>query len=106
MQNRKIKLHLSLRNYILFGICGILAISSVFMTIETATSGMEMSKIEKDEVLLLDKKKGLEDTIVRTLSLSDLEQKGLELGFTKAIDLVYVSTSDAGSTQAPVANLP
>ena len=101
----KTKSFKNLRNYILIGVCGILAISSILMTIETATVGVEMSKIEKTQSLLLNQKRDLEETLVRTLSITELQQKGAELGFVKADNLVYVSSAENASN-TPVAKLP
>lgn len=90
----------SLRNVILMSVCGILALSSIFMTIETATSGLEISKLEKTEAELSNQKKDLEESLVRTLSVSELQEKSSGLGFTKPTNLVYVAPT------APVAKLP
>ncbi len=79
------------KTYLLLGICAVLAISSIFMTIETATVGMEIAKMEKTENELISQKRDLEETLVKTLSLSDLQEKGVELGFVKAESLVYVT---------------
>ena len=78
----------------------ILAVSSIFLTIETATTGVEIAKMEKTEDSLINQKQALESSLVRTLSVADLQEKSVELGFTKPVNLVYVVTS------APVANLP
>jgi hypothetical protein len=103
--NLKTKSFKTLRNYILIGICAVLAISSILITIETATVGLEMAKIEKTQNLLSNQKRDLQETLVRTLSITELQQKGIELGFLKAMDLVYVANAENLSA-APVANLP
>lgn len=90
----------SFRNIILMSVCGILALSSIFMTIETATSGLEIGKLEKTEVELANQKKDLEESLVKTLSVSELQEKSQGLGFTKPKNLVYVAPT------APVAKLP
>ncbi len=89
--NLKVKKVGNFKSYLLLGICAILAISSIFMTIETATVGIEMSKIEKTETELANQKRNLEEALVKSLSLSDLQEKGAELGFVKAESLVYVT---------------
>lgn len=78
----------------------VLAVSSIFLTIETATTGVEVARLEKTESTLIDQKRELEGTLVRTLSATKLQEKSVELGFIKPVDLVYVLTSP------PVAKLP
>ncbi|MGA2910769.1 MAG: hypothetical protein ABSE04_03180 [Candidatus Microgenomates bacterium] len=91
---------INLKKYILIGVCGILAISSVFMTVETATSGVEVSNLRDKEDQLSEQNRDLEDTLVKSLSISDLEQKSVEMGYIKPTTLVYVTPSQ------PVAQLP
>jgi hypothetical protein len=91
---------LHINKYVLIGVCAILAASSIFMTVETATSGVEVSNLRSQEVVLLNQKTSLEDTLVKTLSISSLEQKSGEMGYSKPSTLVYVTSSQ------PVANLP
>lgn len=88
------------RNYILFGTFGILAVTSIFMTIETATSGVEISKLEKTEASLVQRKSDMEELLVKTLSLGELQAKSGALGFSKPVDLVYVTPTES------VAKLP
>lgn len=110
--NLSIKKTGKLQNYVLIAVCAILAISSIFMTIESATIGMEMSKIEKTQSQLANQKRDLEETLVRTLSLAELQQKGAEMGFVKADNLVYVSSdsyvanAENVTGMVPVAKLP
>jgi hypothetical protein len=89
-----------LKKVILVGVCGILAVSSIFMTIETATSGVEVSNLQKEEAQLLGRKRSLEDTLVQSLSISELEEKSGEMGYTKPVTLVYPAPLQ------PVAKLP
>jgi hypothetical protein len=89
-----------LSKYILVGVCATLAISSVFMTIETATSSAEVSALRKEEAVLLDTKRDLEDNLVRSLSLSQLQLKSVEMGFAKPSALVYTDSPEV------VAKLP
>lgn len=87
-------------SYIFLGTIVILAVSSVVMTIETATSSMEMSKLEGKESELLKQKKELEEMLVRSMSLGELHEKSAELGFTKSKELVYITPAES------VAKLP
>lgn len=86
--------------YILGIICGVLAVVSIFLTIEVAASGVEISNLEKTETALGDQKRSLEESLVKNLSTSLLTEKSLEMGFVKPANLVYVSEVP------PVANLP
>jgi len=88
------------KKYLLIGIMAVLAISSVFMTIEAATSGMEVSSLRKQESKLADQKRYLEETMVRGLSLGELQQKSTEMGYIKPVAMVYAVPSEA------VAKLP
>ena len=104
VQINKSKSVKSIKNYILVGICGVLAVLSILMTIETATVGNELSKIEKTQNILTSQKRDLEETLVKTLSITELQQKGVDLGFVRADNLVYVSSNDNSGT-ASVAKL-
>jgi hypothetical protein len=88
------------KKYILIGFVGILAISSVFMTVVTATSGAEVSVLQREESVLADQKRTLENTLVKTLSMNDLQEKSVGLGYEKPVNLVYIAPPEA------VAKLP
>jgi hypothetical protein len=90
----------NLKKYVLIGFCGLLAASSILMTVVSATSGAEVSSLQKQEALLLDYKRSLEDTLVKTLSINQLQEKGNQLGYVKPASLVYVAPPEA------VAKLP
>jgi hypothetical protein len=88
------------KKYILISFLGALAVSSVFMTVATATSGAEVSNLQKEEATLSDQKRYLEDTLVKTISMSQLQEKSAGLGYGKPVNLVYVAPPEA------VAKLP
>lgn len=88
------------KKYILIGFLAALAVSSVSMTVVTATSGAEVSAFQKEEIRLTDRKRYLEDILVKTLSTGELQDKSNELGFQKPLTLVYVAPPEA------VAKLP
>ncbi|MFI5241089.1 MAG: hypothetical protein ACHQUA_01510 [Microgenomates group bacterium] len=75
------------------------AVSSVFLTIESVTSGAEVSSLEQKESALLAQKRELDEDLVKAVSISDLEEKGQELGYTKASNIIYLGQN------ANVANL-
>lgn len=84
----------------LIAICVILTIINVVITIGGAGSGAYISSLQKKEQQLGDQKRTLQDDLVKSLSLSDLQEKSQSLGFIKPTDLVYLSGA------APVAKLP
>jgi hypothetical protein len=86
---------INLKKYILISLFGALAISSVFMTVVGATSGAEISKLQKEEVKLIEEKRYLENTLVKTLSMNQLQEKSGSLGFSKPVNLVYVALPEA-----------
>lgn len=88
------------KTYILLGVGAILALSSIFMTIETATSSVEVSKLQGDERTVLAQKRELEETLVKSLSMGQLQEESLKLGFIQPATLVYVVPTE------PVAKLP
>lgn len=90
----------NIKKVILLTILGVLAVSSILMTIESATGGVEVSNLQKQEMVLSDQKRQLEDDLVKSLSISQLEDKSATLGFVKPTSLVYVAPSEA------VAKLP
>jgi len=92
--------NLNYKKYILIGVCAILAISSIFMTIETATGSAEVASLQKEEASLADEKLGLEDNLVKSLSMNQLQAQSAEMGFVKPSNLVYVAPAET------VARLP
>ncbi len=89
-----------LRNHLLTGACAVLIVLTVFVTVSTATTGVEMSRLEKTELTLVDQRRSLQEAFVKTLSTHELEGKSNDMGFTKPADIVYISGLP------PVANLP
>lgn len=99
--NIKTKVNLkSLRVYLLLCFCGILAVFTIFLTIDSATSGSEIADLQKKEALLVARQQDLQESLVENLSVSSLQEKSGELGFTKINNLVYVADG------IPVAILP
>lgn len=90
----------NIKKYTLISLGGLLAVSSIFMTVVTATSGAEVSSLQKEEAVLLNQKRYLEDMLIKTMSVSQLNGKSLELGYERPTSLVYVAQPEA------VAKLP
>lgn len=87
--------------YILFAVVGVLVASSVLMTVETATSGMEVASLrEKENQLSLERRK-LENVYVKSISINDLETKSGELGYMKPGSMVYISQSQEAMAKLP-----
>lgn len=100
-QKNKINFNLKrLKTYVLGGTCGCLAITSVFLTIESATSGAEIANLQKKESTLLTQQQSLQESLVQALSINSLQEKSNELGFTKIGTLVYITGAES------VARLP
>ena len=84
---------MNIKKYILIGVCAVLAVSSIFMTVETATSGVEVSSLRNKEVILANQKRDLEDSLIKNMSVTGLQQKSGEMGYVKPSVLVYVAPS-------------
>lgn len=89
-----------MKNIILMTMVASLAVGSIFLSIDTATTGVEMAKLEKTESEFTSQKQDLEESLVKTLSATSLQEKSVELGFVKPDNLVYIAS------EQPVAKLP
>lgn len=89
-----------MKKVILIATVVVLAVSSIFLTIETATTGVEIARLEGTESTLLNQKQVLDGSLVKRLSVVQLQEKGVELGYAKPTELIYVTEV------APVAKLP
>ena len=98
---KNINIGASIKKYILFAVAGILVISSVFMTVETATSGVEVSNLRQKEVQLSAEKRNLEGNLVQSISMNDLTQKGNEMGYVKPTSMVYVTQTSEAMARLP-----
>jgi len=76
-------------------------VSSVILSIELATSGAEISKLEGQEADLISQNNDLTQKIVKGSSLSGVEEKSQELGYSKPSKIIYLN-----STEAQMAKLP
>lgn len=66
----------------------------VFLTVETATSGAVLAKMESREASLMRENSDLKDAVVRASSLNDVEKKSQELGFVKPSKILYINGSE------------
>ena len=76
---------------LLWIIFGIFLVSSVFFTIETATKGAQLAKLEKEEKMLTEENRQLSSQLIQLSSLTNLEAKAKDLGFSKPAKIIYIS---------------
>ena len=88
------------KTYLWWGAGIVLMALFTYLTIETATSGATLAKLEKDESTLVQQNKELEEQIVKSSSLNGLEKRSTELGFAKPAKILYINTT------SEVAKLP
>ncbi len=96
----KLKKSGNLKNYFWWITAGILCVLTIFITIETSTSGFEIAKLEKESATLTSENQELSNNLVGGMSLNSIAQKSQELGFDKPEKVVYVNG------QNEVAKLP
>ncbi|MEK7550166.1 MAG: hypothetical protein AAB535_00060 [Patescibacteria group bacterium] len=80
--------------YILIVVFAVFAATSVFLTIEAVATGSQISKLNLEEGMLMAKQGELRESIVRGISMSNLEEKSKELGFTSATEIVYINENE------------
>ena len=66
----------------------------VFLTVETATSGAVLAKLESREASLAQENADLKDAVVRASSLNGVEKKSVEMGFIKPSKILYINGSE------------
>lgn len=72
----------------------IFLVTTVFLTLTTATSGAEVAKLEDEEAILIRANSELSDQIVNASSLSGTFKKAESLGFSKPEKIIYFSSQD------------
>ena len=78
----------------------ILVIANVYLCINYATSGAVISHLEGQEASVNDEKSFLSEQLLRTASLKQIENKAIELGFSKPANILYLNGEES------VAKLP
>ena len=68
----------------------IFAISSVLLTIESVTTSAEVASLQQKQANLTAQRRDLQGDLVKAVSTSDLEEKGVSLGFAKPSNLIYL----------------
>lgn len=92
---KRIKRFTNLKAYGLWIVVGILLVSSVILTIDTATSGAEIAMLEKTQSNLIQENSTLTDSLVKFSSLNSADEKAKELGFSQPGNIVYLSQKEA-----------
>ncbi|OGM02375.1 hypothetical protein A2115_02835 [Candidatus Woesebacteria bacterium GWA1_41_8] len=75
-------------------------VSVVVFTIETATSGARLAKLEKQERALVQENSELSALLVESSSLTSLETKSSEMGFGIPQKIIYIG-SEEGFAKLP-----
>jgi len=96
----------NLKIYVLGGICGLMVISSIYLTIESSANGSEFINLQKTKSSLLARQEELQQTLVESLSVNSLQEQSSELGFNKINNLVYVTDTKTVANSETVAKLP
>jgi len=89
-----------LKNYILYFVLFVFLVFGVFLTIQTATSGAEIAKLENEEERLKEQNQTYKEDILNKSSLKITGEKAGELGFIKPPRIVYLTEEET------VAKLP
>lgn len=84
-----------LKAYGLWVFVAILLVSSVILTIDTATSGAEIAKLEKTQAVLSQENISLTDSLVKSSSLNLVDGRAKELEFSQPDKVVYISQKEA-----------
>lgn len=88
------------KGYILGSVVFFLAVSCIFMAIQSGADGAEIASLQNRQKDLLNRHQELTESIVEAHSINSLSLKSAEMGFVKLSNLVYVTDA------APVAKLP
>lgn len=81
-------------------VVGMFLITTVFFTIETATSGAELARLEHSEQVLLEENRTLSSQLLQRSSLSNLSESAESLGYKKPTKVIYI-LEPAGVAKVP-----
>lgn len=70
-------------------------LSTVFVTIEVATSGAKLAKLEKEKISLARENEEIKEKLINGSSLTKLGDKAKEMGFDKPLGIIYVTEKEA-----------
>ena len=77
--------------YVMAIFLGILMLSSIGLTITSATKGAEISYLEKQKMVAREEMEELSSKVVSSTSLSQVAQAAPELGLIKPDNIVYLN---------------
>lgn len=102
---RKIKINNNNKNRsfgksLLWIFLSLLVVANVFLSIDSATSGAEISYLEEQERRLADENNYNSEQLFKSVSLKQVEQQAVGLGFDKPASVVYLNGEES------VAKLP
>ena len=72
-------------------------VGTIFFAVDTATAGAEISKLTTDILTLENKNRELTGELIRSSSVSLLDEGAYVLGFAKPEKTVYLTIEDAAS---------
>lgn len=78
----------------------LLVVANVYLGINYATSGVEISHLEGQEKSINNEKSSLSEQLLRMASLKQVEYKAVEMGFGKPTSILYLNAEES------VAKLP
>ncbi len=87
-------------NNLLWLFLSIFVVANVYLSIDSAANGAEISYLEGQERRINDEKNFLSEQLLKTASLKQAEQRANELGFAKPASIVYLNGEES------VAKLP
>lgn len=91
LSNKKNSLCLNLKKTVFFLMIAGFMVSTIFLTVGTATSSSELVKLKEDESKLIEKRRELSEIIVSQSSLKTIEEESKLLGYTKPKEVIYVA---------------
>lgn len=86
------------KKYFLLSICGALCVLTILTMVDSISSSAEMAELEKEEEMIVNQKKELNENLVKLNSTTELETKSSELGFSSVTNIVYI-TKDSSVAQ-------
>ena len=84
----------SKKTYLSWVIVGLFISVTIFFTIITATSGVQWKELENAKEKLLIENRNLESELVSLSSLKNVEEGASELGFSKPVNVMYITNVD------------
>lgn len=92
-QKKSILKQINKRNIIWLFVAAFVGIQVLF-TVQTATTGAKLAELEREEKSLIKSNQKLSRYLVKSSSLSEMEETADELGFKKPVNTFYISTEE------------